>query len=433
MPRRRKAQLFVPGPLGLVLVAVLAPSCALVHERPEPIDASVVPAPDAFVPARDAFVVPPQDAYAAPVDALDVVDAALLPLCPTDQTYRPVALDRWFWAGTPADLDGDGQSELVVLASEYRGGHPGLQVLDEVGGALASVVQMPGPADWSEPWGVDSGDLDGDGDVDVVASLGGERFFENVAGTLVDRGIVADECFFESLEIGDLDGDGDADIVGGSCDSTDGAAYALVQDHGAFTREGVGGHAGAVYARMLHHAGSTAQRVVAAETYSATFGTWERAPTGWTTSMSAQTHERVLGIVDADLDADGDDDFVLLRGFRGYGPLFFRVHDDGTFEPVFEASGDIGPGIAGAAADVDDDGDVDLMFASALDGTIWLYEAVGPFAFVEHRPRCRFQGAGEDVRTFMLGDFAGSGTVDLAVLVGRRVELVSNVRAMFGL
>ena len=118
------------------------------------------------------------------------------------------------------DIDGDGDLDAVVTF-----GHDGL-------GRVRWYAQGPDPA---APWkeqaiddlgdasalSLDVGDLDGDGDPDVIVgehtnpATDGLRtiVYENVGGSFVERVIEAGDEHHDGTQLVDLDGDGDLDVV----------------------------------------------------------------------------------------------------------------------------------------------------------------------------------------------------------------------------
>ena len=123
------------------------------------------------------------------------------------------------------DLDGDGAAELVVNV-----GGAGLQLFEREGGAWVWQTDRLGgiePGNWAT-----FGDLDGDGDLDLLArgEPGRVRFWRNVGtagapayevGADVLRDAAGETVNVEDSSIptlADLDGDGDPDLVSGRAD-----------------------------------------------------------------------------------------------------------------------------------------------------------------------------------------------------------------------
>jgi hypothetical protein len=167
---------------------------------------------------------------------------------------------------------------------------------------------------------VDAGDIDGDGDTDVVYTIGprdkGIGWFENVdgRGQLRFAGRIGNFAIATSSQLADIDGDTDLDLV---------------------------------YNRELDW-----------------YLGWFENMDGKGTFGPAQVFGRdsVRRFLVADVDSDNDPDVVALD----YRSLVWYENTDGrgTFGTKKVASHGIGGAIAVAAADFDSDGDLDLLTGS---------------------------------------------------------------------
>ena len=112
----------------------------------------------------------------------------------------------WYSSPAVADLDGDGNMEVIGAAYTVF-------VINGVDGSLKWSVNPDGSRVWP---GVVVADLDGDGDLEIVTAHGGGyvHVFDHKGGAVWSRRPVTSEL--RSLSVSDLDGDGDMEIIVGS-------------------------------------------------------------------------------------------------------------------------------------------------------------------------------------------------------------------------
>ena len=121
----------------------------------------------------------------------------------------------------------------------------------------------------------------------------------------------------------------------------------------------------------------------------------------------------VLDVIAADLDRDCDDDIVLV--IEGSAPLLWR-RDGATFVEL----GRLGSLAMAAvdAADVDHDGDLDLVAGGTGTLALWLNDGAG--GFTQGDAQLSSGGRATDIRAVALGDLDGDGNTDL--VVGQRSQ-----------
>jgi hypothetical protein len=268
-----------------------------------------------------------------------------------------------------ADVDRDGDLDAIV------GDAVGVRRLfrNDGTGVFSDVTATDMPNDGARTNAFALGDIDGDGDLDLVSANDGQNFLYVNVGPGVFRDATAglmpvDTDFTNSVALGDVDGDGDLDLVCGN---------------GGLGRNRL---------------------------YLNTGGAFIDATAGRIPFINDYTSSLALG----DVDADGDLD-LLCSNEGGHSRLYLNnglgVFTDATATRM-PAINDYSSAIA--LGDVDGDGDFDLVLASGTpQNRLYLNDGTGRFTDAT----TRLPSGTADSRAIVLGDLDADGDLDLVLAV----------------
>ena len=247
------------------------------------------------------------------------------------------ASSLWPNALADSDIDGDGDLDLIStsLLDRKVAWYENVDGL----GTFGPQRRIASAVDW--PRAIKAGDLDGDGDDDVVVASQYDEsiaWYENLdsLGTFGPKQILSDDFAGISLDLGDIDLDGDLDIGF--------AVHSVLDGHvGWFINEDGLGH--------------------------------------FTRQIIQGTAKGVNEIRLADKDGDGDEDFLLTRDFRSAGGdeistiLWLENTDgNGAFTEGLLVSSAFAQPDAITVADIDSDGDLDVLAGSQTTGLVVWFE-----------------------------------------------------------
>lgn len=272
------------------------------------------------------------------------------------------------------DLNNDGHNDIATLSNSHR-----TTSYQNSGNATFGAPKYPAAANLSASSAM-AGDIDGDGDIDLVTSSSGEgkiywyRNTDNVYGNQIVVSHLADSA--KEVALADIDGDGNLDILSISGPSTSGFVDKIS------------------WYRNLDGLGN--------------FGPQINIPIG--------IYDSPDGLAVYDVDADGDRDIVtsLSNFFDGSGDKIVWYANNGSGN--FSTQQLIAAGIEGVVtlknADIDNDGDFDLICASRLDNTIsWFENLNGTGSF---GPRQVITSTALSVSDVAIADFDSDGDNDVA-------------------
>ena len=325
----------------------------------------------------------------------------------------------------PADIDGDGDLDVIAIS---RGGNlvGWWNNLDGHGRSWQATVIDNAVTRASA---CDAADLDGDGDLDVVGAsftLSDVLWWENLAGdgsAWQRRTIDATLAGAQAVAIADIDGDGDLDVFANGETADDVTWYENLDGRGrTWSKVTIdASFDGANFVRAMDVDGDGDCDVASAARNGDEIAWWENADgagQSWTFHSVALGYDLAAGLDLADVDGDGDVD-VLGVSFNSDEITWFENLDrvGGSFAKHV-IDDEFTFAIFVAATDLDGDGDTDVVGAAHNQGEIsWFENLDGTGSlWMEHPITIGF----DIVTSSVHGDLDGDG--DLDVLGAAAVE-----------
>ncbi|MCP5143762.1 MAG: VCBS repeat-containing protein [Gammaproteobacteria bacterium] len=309
-----------------------------------------------------------------------------------DQSILSVAFDGALDAQA-ADIDGDG--DLDVVGAAYNSGKVSW-FEDFVGTGCANCWQPEASIGTgiSGARSVVLGDVDRDGDIDVIAGsvLDGKiLWYENTAGdgsSWISHTVHAgslDEIFW--VDAADFDGDGDLDIVaafgqGRDPNTIDNEARwyeNTAGDGSAWTERNVADNSAPVFAVMAADMdGDGDADVLGSVSNNGDILWWENAlGTGlfWVPHTVESDFDTVRGIYAADMDRDGDLDVVAAgQGTSNTVAWWENTNHSGTAWSKHVVDNEVGGARSVSVADLNKDGAPDIVATAGNDGMVLWWE-----------------------------------------------------------
>jgi hypothetical protein len=269
-----------------------------------------------------------------------------------------------------ADFDGDG--DIDIVAASYIGGtitwHENLNGL-ATSWSTHTIATGASAVNW-----VVAGDLDGDGDLDVIAANSGQdrvvwypNRLNEISADFGPGNIITSSTLSPwSVAVADVDSDGDLDVISASLNDNTAAWY---RNDGA---------------------GNFGPQIVIS-----------------TASDGADS------VSPADIDGDGDLD-VFVTSYVDHKVAWYENLDgDGAFSATPHVLTEPAIGANSAfAADIDGDGDPDVVVASYLDDTVGWYENLGGTGVFG--PRQVLDAGAVTAAYAFAADLDGDGDLDVA-------------------
>ncbi|MBN1579575.1 MAG: VCBS repeat-containing protein [Anaerolineae bacterium] len=333
-----------------------------------------------------------------------------------------------------ADLDGD--SDMDVLSASFDADE--IAWYENDGGSPPSFVSHVITDTADEAVFVYAADLDNDGDVDVLSASRGDdtvAWYENDGNSppaFTSHIITTGADLVISVYAADLDGDSDMDVLSASrYDDTiawyenSGGPSPVFTAH-AITTEADG--ARAVYAADVDRDGDI--DVLGASWNDHTVAWYENngdTPLTFTPHVIA-VHATLEAATVYATDADNDGDVDVLAGFRhdvSNGQVIW-YENDGSASLAFTAhliADDVFNAVSVSAADIDSDGDADILSVKTIDGTdngqiVW-YENQAIHRSAAFPEQSAITNTADEAKSVYAADIDGDGDVDILSASGQ--------------
>jgi hypothetical protein len=317
------------------------------------------------------------------------------------------------------DLDGDG--DLDLLSSSQNDDTIAWYENTAGDGSAWTPTDIATTADWAQAVAV--GDLDGDGDLDLASASGNDdtiAWYENTAGdgsawTAVDIATTAAEA--RAVAVGDLDGDGDLDLVSASATDDTIAWYEnTAGDGSAWTAADIATTAdGALSVAVGDLDGDGDVDLASASMNDDTIAWYENTAgngSAWTATDITTTADFATSVAVGDLDGDGDLDLASTSLSDDTVAWYENTAGDGSAWTAADIATSAAAPMSVAVGDLDSDGDLDLASASGNDDTVaWYENTAGNGSAWTATDIATTAGSAAWVA---VGDLDGDGDLDLA-------------------
>lgn len=264
---------------------------------------------------------------------------------------------------TTGDIDLDGDADIVV---SYKGAGPddNVSFFENLGNGTFGSEQIIS-YNQRNVSGIELVDIDYDNDIDIICVGVNIMWYNNIGGMSFNQNLISNGLYANSLTISDVDGDNKLDLIV-TCNSWGNNGVYLVKNLGA---------------------GSFSQ-----------------------TQLLSNTWQDVKCTLSEDFDQDGDMDIV--SGYDGdeyFNVLYHENIGAGVFSPELTIETGHDWITFAKSADIDGDGDMDIVAGTRDEGKLFWYENYGDYKYSARR----VIGSVNAIRNAELVDIDNDGDIDI--------------------
>ncbi|MHC4395858.1 MAG: FG-GAP repeat domain-containing protein [Planctomycetota bacterium] len=281
-----------------------------------------------------------------------------------------------------ADVNDDGDPDILGAASLANDISWWENMSRPCERTFSDKLVLPSDSTFDGAYSVYAADVDGDGDMDILGAAYLDNditWWENIVGSgvaWIEHTIEDSYSSARSVYAADVDGDGDTDVLGAASNIGKFTWWEnTVGDGTSWTRQDMsGGFAGAgcVYAADVDGDGDI--DILGAAWSADKIIWWENTAgdgTSWTEHNIDSNFVYAMSVSAADVDGDGDIDVLGAAYTDGDITWWENTVGDGTSWTEHTVDSDFDMANCVYAADVDDDGDIDVLGAAGGYITWW--------------------------------------------------------------